>query len=209
MATQAESYLNMSVQFYGWEMFLRPGVLIILALSLISVYYSRKGTVDENAELMEKERKTGLSMTPQLMFAAFVLLFVLIAIFDGNQQSFLGGVFPLTIAYAILPFALWLLWIFIKKQEGNDAVFDAEQAAEEGTFKASWYEPILWVGGLYVLSMIIGFIPAIILFFISFFTLKAETDWRKTAVLTAGGVGMLVLFGEFLNLEFPKGVIGF
>ncbi len=207
LATQAESYLNMSVQFYGWEMFLRPGVLIILVLSLISVYYSRKGAVDENAELMEKERKVDLSMTPQLLFAAFVLLFVVIAIVDGNQQSFLGGVFPLTIAYGILPFALWLMWIFVKKQEGNDAVFDAEQAAEEGTFKAPWYEPILWVGGLYVLSMVIGFLPAIILFFISFFTLKAHTGWKKTAVLTAAGVGMLMLFGYFLNLEFPQGML--
>ena len=26
LASQAESYLNMSVQFYGWEMVLRPGV---------------------------------------------------------------------------------------------------------------------------------------------------------------------------------------
>jgi len=206
LATQAESYLNMSVQFYSWEMFLRPGVLIILALSLISVYYSRKGTVDENAELMDKVRDQKLSMTPQLLFAGFILLFVLIAIFDGHQQSFLGGIFPLTIAYVMLPFALLLVWVFIQKKTDNAAVFDAEQVAEPGTFKATWYEPILWIGGLYVLSMIIGFIPAIILFFIAFFTIKARIGWLQTAVLTAAGVGLLLLFGYFLNLEFPQGV---
>jgi len=206
LATQAESYLNMSVQFYSWEMFLRPGVLIIMALSLISVYYSRKGTVDENAELMDKVRDQKLSMTPQLLFAGFILLFVLIAIFDGHQQSFLGGIFPLTIAYVMLPFALLLVWIFIQKKTDNAAVFDAEQVAEPGTFKATWYEPILWIGGLYVLSMIIGFIPAIILFFIAFFTIKARIGWLQTAVLTAAGVGLLLLFGYFLNLEFPQGI---
>ncbi len=209
LATQAESYLNMSVQFYSWEMFLRPGVLIILVLSLISVYYSRKGTVDENAELMDKVRDQNLSMTPQLLFAGFILLFVLIAIFDGHQQSFLGGIFPLTIAYIMLPFSLLLMWIFIRKKTDNAAVFDAEQVAEPGTFKATWYEPILWIGGLYVLSMIIGFIPAIILFFIAFFTLKARIGWLQTAVLTAAGVGLLLLFGYFLNLEFPQGVFSF
>ena len=207
LATQAESYLNMSVQFYGWEMFLRPGVLIILALSLVSVYFSRKGTVDENAALMEKEPKKNHSLLPQLLFAGVILVFILMAILDSSQQSFLGSVFPLTIAYAILPFAVWLIWIFAKNKSANAAVFDAEQAAEPGTFKATWYEPILWVGGLYLLSALIGFIPAIIVFFVSFFTLKAHTSWLKTALLTAGGVGLLLLFGYFLNLEFPQGMI--
>lgn len=208
LATQAESYLNMSVQFYGWDMFLRPGVLIILALSLISVYFSRRGTVDENAELMEKETERSLNFTPQLAFAVFVLLFTVLAILDSHQQSFLGSVFPLTIAYVMLPFGVWLLWIFIKKQHDNPAVFDAEQAAEEGTFKALWYEPILWIGGLYLLSILIGFIPAIMVFFIVFFTLKAQTSWLKTAVLTAAGVGLLLAFGHFLNLSFPAGILG-
>lgn len=48
LSTQAESYLNMSAQFYGWDMFLRPGVLIIAALSIISVYFSRRGKVEES-----------------------------------------------------------------------------------------------------------------------------------------------------------------
>lgn len=207
LATQAESYLNMSVQFYGWEMFKRPGVIIILILSLISIYYSRKGTVDENSELMEKDTDASQSVLPQVLFAGVVVLFIVMAIIDSSQQSFLGGIFPLTIGYAVLPFAVWMLWIYYKKDVRNPAIFDAEQAAEPGTFKAPWYEPILWIGGLYVLSGLIGFIPAIIIFFISFFTLKAHTSLLKTATLTAAGVGLLMIFGYFLNLEFPSGVL--
>lgn len=207
LATQAESYLNMSVQFYSWEMFLRPGVIIIMLLSIITVYFSRRGTVDENAELMEKETSKKLNVTPQLIFAAVITLFIIIAIFDGSQQSFLGGVFTLSIAYAILPFAVWLIWIFATKRMDNPAVFDAEQAVEEGTFKATWYEPILWIGGLYLLSMLIGFIPSIIIFFITFFTLKAKTSLLKTALLTLVGVGILMAFGAFLNLDFPEGIL--
>ena len=207
LATQAESYLNMTVQFYGWEMFLRPGVLIIMALTVISVYFSRKGTVDENAELMEKETTTNINRTPQLAFAATILLFIVLAIYDSWQQSFLGSVFTLTIAFTILPFALWLIWIFLKGKTSNPAIFDAEQAVEDGTFKATWYEPILWIAGLYLLSVLIGFIPAIMLFFIAFFTLKAKTNMLKTAALTVAGVGLLSLFGYFLNLEFPQGML--
>ncbi|NET31305.1 MAG: tripartite tricarboxylate transporter permease [Cyanothece sp. SIO1E1] len=207
LATQAESYLNMSVQFYGWEMFWRPGVIIILLLSLISVYYSRKGTVDENAELMEKETPIEIDRKPQLMFAGLILVFIVIAIYDSGQQSFLGKVFTLSVAYAILPFAVWLIWILLKGKAANPAIFDAEQASAPGTFKAPWYEPILWIGGLYLVSVIIGFIPAIMLFFIAFFTIKAHTNVWRTALLTVAGSGVLLLFGYFLNLEFPQGVL--
>ena len=207
LATQAESYLNMSVQFYGWQMFLRPGVIIIVLLSLISVYFSRKGTVDENAELMEKTLNDKINVRPQLIFAMVMMLFILVSLFDSNQQSFLGGVFPLVIGGIALPFVCVLMWTLMKKDDSHPAIFDAEQAVEKGTFKAPWYEPILWIGGLYVLSVLVGFIPAIILFFISFFTIKAHTGYLKTAVLTAGGVGLLLAFGYFLNLEFPSGVL--
>ena len=107
----------------------------------------------------------------------------------------------------MLPFALYLLWIYFKKDTENPAIFDAELAAAPGTFKASWYEPLLWIGGLYVLSIIIGFIPSVILFFITFLTLKANTSWLHTALLTAGGIGLLLAFGHFLNLEFPQGLL--
>ena len=207
LATQAESYLNMSIQFYGWEMFLRPGVLIILLLTLISVYFSRGGSVDENSELMETQARQRGKIWPQLLFCGFVLLFIVIAIVDARSQSFLGGVFPLTIALVSLPFALWLIWLFVRKKTDDPALFDAEQAVDEGTFKAPWYEPILWVGGLYVLTSFIGFVPAMMFFLISFLTVKANTGWLKTALLTAGGISVLLLFGYFLNLSFPQGLL--
>ena len=94
LATQAESYLNMSVQFYHWKMFLRPGVLIILALTLISIYFSRKGSVDENQELIEKGLKRKIKVRPQLIFATIITIITILALWDAFQQSFLGGVFP-------------------------------------------------------------------------------------------------------------------
>lgn len=207
LATQAESYLNMSVQFYGWQMFLRPGVIIIALLSLISVYFSRKGgAVDENAELMEKETSKKIDLGPQVIFVIGLFVFVLIALFDAFQQSLLGGVFPMIICFAIIPCFALLFWSYLKKKKSVDIQFDAEQLAEQGTFKSPWFEPILWIGGLYILSMIIGFIPAVILFFVIFFTIKAETEWLKTAILTIGGVVFLMVFSHFLNLDLPAGM---
>ena len=208
LATQAESYLNMAVQFYGWSMFLRPGVIIILLISLISVYFSRRGGgVDESAKLMEKKRDKNKTLLPQLLFAVFILLFIVISIYDGLQQSFLGGVFPLTISFTILPLAIWLIWIFIKRKHGNAAIFDAEQVAEVGEFKSPSFEPIAWLTGLYVVTVLIGFIPSVVLFFILFLRIKAKTQWLKTLTLTLAGLGLLMTFGYFLNLEFPSGYL--
>lgn len=207
LATQAESYLNMSVQFYSWRMFLRPGVIIIMLLSIISVYFSRKGSVDENEELIEKGLVQNIKLTPQVVFSVLVAVIVVLALIDSVRQSFLGGVFPLGIALVLIPFLALLLRIYMKNDQSRPEVFDAEQVAEEGTFKASWYEPIIWVGGLYAGSMLIGFIPAIIIFFVSFFTLKARTGWLQTSLLTAGGVSLLMIFSHFLNLELPQGLI--
>ncbi|MFK7924166.1 MAG: tripartite tricarboxylate transporter permease [Bacteroidia bacterium] len=206
LAGQAESYLNMASQFYGWEMFLRPGVVIIALLSVVSIYFSRRGSVDENAALMDKETKS-LNLWPQLWFAIFVLGFMVIALWDSIQQSSLGGIFPLIVAAVTLPFAVWLVAIFLLRRTHNSAVFDAEQVVEADAYKATWYEPLLWIGGLYGLSALIGFIPAIMLFFISFFTIKAQTKLWQTALLTGAGVGILMLFGYFLNLSFPAGVL--
>ena len=207
LATQAESYLNMSVQFYGWEMFLRPGVMIILLLSLVSLYFSRKGTVDENAELMDESKGFEYDPLPQIIFTGLVLAFIVAALFDSSRQSFLGAVFPLVIAGVIFPFGVRLLFSLCKNKMGDSAIFDAEQIAPEGTFKSSWYEPLQWIGGLYLLSSLIGFVPSIVIFFVSFFTIKVGTGWVKTAVLTGCGVVALLLFGYFLNLEFPQGVL--
>ena len=205
LATQAESYLNMAIQFYGWSMFLRPGVIIILLLSLLSVYFSRRGgVVDENAELMARKGDQNKTVLPQLLFAAFILLFFLISIQDGLKQSFLGGVFPLTIAFAILPFALWLIWMFIKKEPGNAAIFDAEQIVAEDEFKSPPFEPIVWLTGLYVATFLIGFVSSVVIFFILSLRIKAKTHWVKTITLTFAGVGSLITFGYFLNLEFPQ-----
>lgn len=207
LALQAESYLNMAVQFYGWAMFLRPGVIIILVLSLISVYFSRRGTVDENAELMEKARDSNKTLLPQLFFALAILLILVTAIYDGFQQSFLGGIFPLTIAFTVLPFAIWLVVIFLRKDSENPAVFDAEQVAEPDDFKAPPWEPVAWVGGLYLATLIIGFIASVAVFFVLFLRRKAKLPWWQIGLLTGAGLSLLLAFGHFLNLDFPSGIL--
>lgn len=207
LAGQAESYLNMAVQFYGWEMFIRPGVLIILGLSLISIYFSRKSTVDEYAHLTEKPSATPIQSNPQLLFSIGISIFFLLAILDGHRQSFLGGIFPLSIAYVGLPIGIALITVLVRNPKDHPAIFDVEQMVDKSEFKSPWFEPVLWIGGLYLASYLIGFIPALLLFFVAFLRAKAKTSWLKTGILTFGAITFMILFAELLNLEFPSGLL--
>ena len=208
LSGQVESYLNMSVQIYGWEMFLRPGVIILLILAILSLYFSRRGGVDEHGDLGSKVHPNPISKRPQLIFALFMVGFIVLTLVNIWSTSFLGRIFPTVVAVIILPITLVLVWIFQSNSIDHHAIFDSEQLVEVDTFKASWFEPVLWIGTLFGLSAIVGFVPALTLFFICFFTIKTKTGLAKTFMLTAIGISVLLSFGYFLNLEFPRGIFG-
>ena len=54
LAPQAETYLYQAVQFYGWGFLGRPGVLIIAAITLISIWFGVRNRVDDSAPTGDK-----------------------------------------------------------------------------------------------------------------------------------------------------------
>ncbi len=207
LSQQAESYLNMAVQFYGWEMFLRPGVIAIIIVSTLSLYLSRKGVVDEHAEQTSEWQPNEASIRAQKWFALFLVSVAGISIFEAFRQSFLGGVFPLAIAFAILPSGFWILWNLWRDERKNPIVFDAEARIGSLPNQSSVFEGALWIAGLFTASSLIGFLPATALFFISILAIKARVSRLKNATLTASGLGFLLVFAHFLNLDYPMGIL--
>ncbi len=205
LSQQAESYLNMAVQFYGWEMFLRPGVVIIILISLVSMYYSRKGAVDENSEHSGKKLKANYRFRPQLMFMVLLIVIALVSIFDSLKQSFLGGIFPLIIAGAMVPAGLWVFYFLLKRDPDQGVVFDSEQLDESPG--GSVYSVVIWIGIYYLASQLFGFLIATLLFFVAFLALRAKTSILQTLTLTGVAVGVLLLFNYFLNLYMPEGYL--
>jgi len=68
---------------------------------------------------MEKRLERKINVTPQIIFASVITGFIIVALVDSIKQSFLGGVFPLAIAIAALPFIGVLLWILAKGDDSN------------------------------------------------------------------------------------------
>ena len=65
LAPQAEGYLNLAVQFYGWDMFARPGVVIILAVTLVSVALGARGHGARARVVAAGNRRTANRRTAQ------------------------------------------------------------------------------------------------------------------------------------------------
>lgn len=218
LAPQAETYLYQAVQFYGWGFLSRPGVLIIAALIAVSVWFGIRSRVDDLAPVRDKPaadpalvqgRPPLADRAPQIIFAALALGIFGLAIWDALQQSFLGAVFPAVMASTAAFFGLMLLGVLILGSNANPAIYDhevhGEQVGDE-SFGSLW-NGAFWIALLVVLTALIGFYLALVVFFISFLTVRAQAGLAKTAILTAGAAIFILMLAYALSLNFPGGLL--
>ncbi len=216
LAPQAETYLYQAVQFYGWAFLLRPGVLIIAAITAVSIWFGIRNRVDDtgSAPAGAAEPVTAASAPPpladrgpQIAFVVLVLAIFAIAIWDGSQHSFLGAVFPIGTASVAAFFALMLLFVLILGSVTNPAVFDHERTGDhvgDPAVRSPW-AGAAWIAGLVVLSALIGFFLAMIAFFVIFLRVRANAGWTRTLLLTAVATLFIGFLAGALNLNFPSG----
>jgi hypothetical protein len=207
LAPQAEAYLNQAVQFYGWSMLARPGVVVLIVLIAVSLYFSRRGRIDENGPTVAETTDTDEIPWPQLAFVLLAMLLFIYAIFDGARQSFLGGIFPIGIAVAILPFMIYIVVAFLTAGPAHAARYDAERSTQTARYRYGWLLALAVPASLYVLTAILGLIPAVVVFFIVFLRFWAKLGWLSIVLMTIAAAAMLVGFGSLLTLDYPAGLL--
>ena len=217
MAPQAEAYLYQAIQFYGWNFVTRPGVLIIAGLIVVSVWYGVRNRVDEAEPIGTKARDSApapgrpvlAERAPQIAFALLCLGIFAFAVWDAMQQTFLGAVFPASLGAVGGFFGLLLLWVLILGTNANPAIYDHEvdgEFARDETAKSAW-SGFLWIVFLVVLSALVGFFLAFLIFFIAFLRLRARADGITTLALTAGAAAFILVLAKALTLNFPYGML--
>jgi putative tricarboxylic transport membrane protein len=212
LAGQAETYLYQALQFYGWNFLTRPGVLIIAAITIGSVWLGTRTRIGEGPPGSEEGQKAALAeprqRLPQIAFALLVLALIGYAVYDSMGHSFLGAVFPLSVAAVMALFALYLLFVLILGQVGHPSHFDLEVVEPQASLgiRGLW-ENIGWFVALLIGSALVGFFIATILFFIVFLRVKAEASWARTLILTAVAAGFLAFLGDLLVLDYPPGLL--
>jgi putative tricarboxylic transport membrane protein len=204
LALPMETYLYQAVQFYGWDFLTRPGVMIIAALIVVFA-----GLGIRKRRLADTEEDGGSTDTgqrqPQAIFAVIPVALFAAVFIDAMRHSFLGAVFPMMIAGAMLLLSVPVLLRLNFGRVGGSLFHDAEAKAkpEDGSFWAH----LGWVIGLVGLSALVGFLLANTIFFLSFLRYAAGCTWRMTLFLTSIATIGLIVVAQLLTLDFPQGLL--
>lgn len=200
----AERYLYQAVQFSGWEFITRPVALVILALTVLSLWAGlRRSQGAVNTEGSADESRAA-SMRPQVAFSAALLAFFAWVLFEGAKNSYLAALMPVVVA-VIGAGAVLLVLTF--QARGATAAgttnFDQEARATD----AGPWPFVGWALGFLGLTMLVGFFAALALFFLAFLRVVARCGWLQTVLLTAAACGFILILAHSLNLVFPGGLL--
>ena len=203
LAEGAESYLYQAIQFQGWAWLWRPGVLIIAAITIASMWAgARLGrTAIDEGGASGRVRDT----RPQLVFALFMVAAFSYAIWDVLRWSFLTRAFPLGIAIIALAGALFVAVVVFRGPRASAIVFDTEAEATPGMVSMGHY--FLWLAGLLAASALVGFVLGLALFFAAFLHFKARAPAGRNAILTGSAVLFLAAMSYIFVLDFPRGLL--
>ncbi|MES9935198.1 MAG: tripartite tricarboxylate transporter permease [Sedimenticola sp.] len=211
LADGMETYLYQAVQFDGWGFLMKPGVLIIGALTIASVYFGMK--YGHSAEEDEADGKShprhAANLTPQAAFAGLVTLAFGYGLYDAFQQSFLGGVFTGGLCAVMLVFSGLVFYKLTTGKRDDAANFDNEVEAgyADNPEVAPLKEYIFWLAGFLIGAYFLGYLITIVLFFLLFLRIKANTSIVRTLLLTTIAVGFLTTLAHVMVLDFPRGLL--
>lgn len=202
LAPGAETYLYQAIQFYGWEWLWRPGVLIIAAITVLSVWAGMRlgrSAIDEGGA-----SATVHDRWPQIVFALILALGFGYTLAQYREWSFLAGIFPLGTALPAMAGILAVVAI-IAFARSHPVIFDTEDMIRRAPKSMEYY--LLWMAGLLAVAWVIGFVLAMALFFVAFLAVEARAPWPRNLVLTLSAVGFLAVLSYVFVLDFPRGLL--
>ncbi|MGH8724643.1 MAG: tripartite tricarboxylate transporter permease [Burkholderiales bacterium] len=203
LAQGAENYLYQAIQFHGWSWLWRPGVLIIAAVTVASMWAGARyghAAIDEGGA-SGRVRDT----RPQLRFTLLMVAVFAYAVFDVLRWSFLAKAFPLAVALMALAGALYVAAVIFRGPRASAVIFDTEAQARPGMASMGHY--FAWFAGLLAVSALAGFVIGLALFFAAFLHFKARAPAGRNAILTASAVVFLAAMSHIFVLDFPRGLL--
>ncbi|MEZ8029126.1 tripartite tricarboxylate transporter permease [Enterovibrio norvegicus] len=215
LASGMETYLYQAVQFDGIGFLLRPGVMIIGAITIFSLVFmyrqSAKKREEEAANDEASSNSTGANYNrrPQIIFAACVNIAFLYGIYDGFQQSFLGGVFTIVISSLMWVLSAIALYQLLRNPSNDPVYFDLEYIQGYAFDKdaTSMMHYLYWLSGLIIGCYFVGYVISITVFFIAFLVVKASVSMWRATFLTTIAVGFLLALTQAMVLYLPIGLL--
>lgn len=211
LAPQAEGYLNLAVQFYSWNMFTRPGVIIILGITVVSVWFSSRGRGRNTENIMlPVEGSSGTTQSsdriPQMLFLTGSITTLSYAIWSSQQLSPLGSMFPFWVALGTMGLCLYQLLSLKFGSIDNPINFDLENHILDPT-RGSIIKNAGWFAVPIAITGLVGFQFGVLFFFMIFLKLKANQNWRITIALSIAALAIISSLANLLIVELPSGLL--
>ncbi|WP_022706377.1 tripartite tricarboxylate transporter permease [Paracoccus zeaxanthinifaciens] len=204
LAPGAEAYLYQAVQFYGAEWMLRPGVVIIALITVVSVFLGLRfgsGISSEGDSDTADQQTRGR----QIAMAAILIAAGGYCLFEASRLSFLGMVFPLVIGAVTL---IGGLAVALRIRGGRLSEIHDDDATAAQAGRWSGREGYLAVfAAVVALIWVIGFLPAMAVFFPAFLIVAGGVRWTSAAAMTVGAVGFIATITWAMTLRLPEGLI--
>ncbi len=214
LADQAEVYTYQATQFVaqkGIGYLISPAVIILLVITVVSVWLGARQSKEMNAKMDEESGEAARSIstkTPNLIFAGAVIAFLAVAFFDALSVSvMIDKIFPAIVSGVALVAAIAVLLQMIRAPLTAPVLADGEQIGEDASAPYGPWGTAAWLVGLIVLTALFGFVIALLVFFVVALRLRAGLDWLRVTILTGGGLTVLLALAGVLNRDFPPGLL--
>jgi TctA family transporter len=215
----AENRLFLATDNYGWAWIWRPGVLLILAITLLGVLYPvvkdrlKKKSKPETAADVALANATVADPARAKTAAifSFILVAVLaLALWQSRNFGYRAGLFPWVIGIPAL--ALTIVQFFMdvsgrtRFKAPDDSGVGAELAPE--VVKQRTTNIALWTVGFFIAIWLLGFAVAVPLATILYLKIAGREKWPITIAVAFGAwLFFFVLFERGLHVPFPDPVI--
>ncbi|MEN8742588.1 MAG: tripartite tricarboxylate transporter permease [Phaeobacter gallaeciensis] len=215
LSTPAENYANQAVQIAqsrfrrgfddGLEYIFSPIVVVLLVITIISVVL---GLRQAKNILAEGDVQSGTKRAP-IVFMMAVTGYIAYAFYDAASiPSFSRDrVFPMFVAGVCLVGCALLIGRMMLRPETDTIFADREQHGEDSEAEHGLWGTLAWFAGLLVLTSLLGFILALILFIFTFMKVRAGVSTLFAAAYTVAGIGFMCFMAWTLNRDFPPGLL--
>ena len=229
LSTQAENYSYQAWQVAAFKFeqaaetglayVFSPIVLVLLALTLVSLWFGAgqgkklHGEKASSQQSGQGQSKLQSKFAPSV-FLLIVMLYVVVSLVDAlTIEPITDKIFPAAVALAASLACCALVYKAFVLPMSDPMFADKEGSKVKGVSRGesaapySQWSSLGWLTGLVVLSAFVGFVIALGFFLVFFLRLRAAISWKRTLVLSATGVGFIVMAGGVLNRNFPPGLL--
>jgi putative tricarboxylic transport membrane protein len=213
LSGQIEIYTNQAFQIashrfndgfgQGMSYLFTPIVLVLILITVVSVVL---GIKQAKSIMSEGNVATGAKRAP-VVFTLLILGYGVVSFVDAWRITRVTDMVVPAFFAAILVVCSLIMLVQMRRRPETDLLFaDGEYNAEVQDHANLWTS-LGWLAALVVLSSLLGFFIALMLFFVLFFRVRAKISWAYNLFLSTCGVAFMLLLVRLLNRDFPAGVL--